>query len=390
MKLKIPYLIPRLNYKFSLKDLINSLYGVFKAKYNTEFINQLFNNEHIYFTNHARTGLRMLLNSLDLKPKARIGVQIFNCHTVFNAIKIAGFIPVFIDVDSDFRINIEDLEKKRGGIDALIVTHTFGIPADINAVKRIISDKPIIEDCAHAFLSRYNDKLIGLFGDAAVFSIGKGKFPSIGSGGFVVINNKEIILKFERLYNNLQNPGVFRELINIIRSVFLHFLHKPIIYGVFTSTILRRFISNNGLIANYTYQESRILKSNLSLFNYHYKYIDKYCIMQRNNLISFLSVYGHNLKSSIYSDRIIFVNGFMIPLLIEKAEQFVKYYKNNGIEIGRHFSGSINWAKQFGYEVGSCPKAEQIVSKVVTVPCYYNYKSFEKLISIIVEYENTN
>ena len=35
-------------------------------------------------------------------------------------------------------------------IDALIVNHTFGIPDDIDEIKKICHNKPIIEDCAHS------------------------------------------------------------------------------------------------------------------------------------------------------------------------------------------------------------------------------------------------
>ena len=50
-----------------------------------------------------------------------------------------------------------------------------------NELKNIIKEKPLIEDCAHSFLSKKSGKLTGTFGDAAIFSFGKAKFPSIAA-----------------------------------------------------------------------------------------------------------------------------------------------------------------------------------------------------------------
>lgn len=106
-------LIPRLNYTFGFKDILFSLVSLFKSKCDMNFLNALFETDKIYFVNHARTGLRMLLNSMSLPANANIGVQAYNCHTVFNAIKYAGYHPIFIDIDADFRIDIADLVNKR-------------------------------------------------------------------------------------------------------------------------------------------------------------------------------------------------------------------------------------------------------------------------------------
>ena len=121
-------------------------------------IKTLFNNGRIFYVNHGRTGIRLALSALELPEGSRVGVQVFNCHTVFNAIKTAGYNPVFIDITDQFQIDIDDLKKKSNKIDALIITHLFGIPADIDKVYDILSDIPVIEDCAHSFLSKYHKK----------------------------------------------------------------------------------------------------------------------------------------------------------------------------------------------------------------------------------------
>jgi len=50
----------------------------------------------------------------------------------------------------------------------------------------------IIEDSCHAIGSKYKDKEVGTFGDAAFFSAQWSKPITTGMGGWAVINNPEI------------------------------------------------------------------------------------------------------------------------------------------------------------------------------------------------------
>lgn len=383
----LPHLIPRLNYHFGFTDLLYSLKGLINQPLKIDYINNLYLTDKIYYLNHARSGLRLLLSSLSLPQNARIGVQVYNCRTVFNAIRMAGCTPIFIDINQGLHINIRDLEKKINSIDALIVTHTFGIPAEIEQIKELFPDKPIIEDCAHAFLSSYNNKAVGTFGDAGVFSIGKGKFPSIGPGGFVVINNQEVANKFEKLYKELAGSNNFQEIKNIIFSLVLNLLHKPFIYAIFTNSLLRKLNNKKDISDQYKHSESRILKTNYYLLYKKQNEFYNKLSMQKSNLNKLLeSIYGCN-PPKIYLDHRFSINGFMLPMLSDDSSETIIKLKTKGFEVGRHFSNSINWAIEFGYKQGDCPIIENIIDKIVVFPCHHDYSTTQKLIEM---YENPN
>jgi dTDP-4-amino-4,6-dideoxygalactose transaminase len=76
---------------------------------------------------------------------------------------------------------------------ALIIQHTFGIPADMDALLAIARKHNliVIEDCAHAIGSRYAGKLVGTFGDAAILSFGRDKAFSSVFGGAVILHHPE-------------------------------------------------------------------------------------------------------------------------------------------------------------------------------------------------------
>lgn len=372
--MKKHYLIPRLNYHYSIKDALISLSGIFYKNSSLKKLFYLFGNKNIYFTNHARTGIRIALNSLNLPLGSKIGVQVYNCFTVFNAINKAGFIPIFIDINNNFQIDTNDLKNKINDLDALIITHIFGIPADMDKVKSIAYKIPIIEDCAHSFLSAYKGKLTGTIGDIGVFSMGKGKFPSIGQGGFIIVNNN----KYEPIVSNaikkLRYPNLLSELNNIMYSLFLSFLHRPIIYGLFTQKYIKPLDSKIDFNAKFKHKESQLLRTNLSLFLfkldniklskdlYYKNLINNQYYIKKRVPVNFIN----NVEQSNY-------NCFMLPCIVnKKREDIIKTFKDNGIELGKHFSSSIKWAALFGYTKGKCPHAEFISKNILTIPTYYN------------------
>ena len=155
----------------------------------------------------------------------------------FESIRDAGCRPVFIDINNNFSLDLISLKQKIEGIDILIVTHTFGITAEIDEIKQIVSNKIIIEDCAHSLFSEYKGKPTGTLCDASIFSFGYGKYPSIGSGGFIVINNNHIVGEFEKLYHDLPSITLIKEYLNILRNYLYAKAFNRNIYGIFTFPI---------------------------------------------------------------------------------------------------------------------------------------------------------
>ena len=365
-------LLPRQNFNYSLRDMVIALKGSYRPVKNFDKINELFENKNIFFLNHARTGLRLLLNSLGLPQNARIGVQILNCHTVFNAIVKAGYKPVFIDINDDLTMSISDLKKKLDEIDALIVTHLFGMPAAIEEILPMMNGKPVIEDCAHSFLSQRNGQLTGTFGDASIFSIGKGKFPSIGSGGFVVINNSSILPQFEELYLKLPGNNLYGELKNIAESLSLNFLHIGFIYKFVTFPGVKKIYNKLELDRKFEAAEKRIFKTNLSVFlnNYEtYESMKEKQVETAGKLRDFLGCDGISEPDSGSLP-----NNFMLPVITNKKGEIVDQLKKNGIEAGPHFYRSIEWAKELGYTNNNCRNAEKIIPNLIVIPTYKHFK----------------
>lgn len=82
-----------------------------------------------------------------------------------------------------------DLDSVRAvmarGVDAIVVAHLYGYPADVTAVRRIADENgiPLIEDAAQAAGGSLHGSPLGALGDIAVRSFGRGKGTTGGAGG---------------------------------------------------------------------------------------------------------------------------------------------------------------------------------------------------------------
>ena len=114
-------------------------------------------------------------------------------------------IPVFIDsnyktwnLDPDLlELAINELHKKGISPKALILTHIYGQPAEIDKILEICNKFNIylIEDAAESLGATFNNKHTGTFGIAGVYSFNGNKIITTSGGGMLVSNEKWVVEK---------------------------------------------------------------------------------------------------------------------------------------------------------------------------------------------------
>jgi len=351
-------MIPRFYYTFPFRFYIGAL--LFKSKSSRH----LLGDKNFYYTNRARTGLRVLLSSISNK-RLRVGVQVFTCHTIFQAIKKAGHEIVFLDITNEFKLDLDYLRNKKDEIDVLIITHTFGYSDRFEEIKNLIGEeKIIIEDCAHAYLSKYKGSLCGTLGDASILSFGLGKFPPIGVGGGVIINTPEKFPSFIDVYNSLKKECFFRGLVDWVKLLVYSVIMKRPLYGIFTRRLGKLLDKKIDFADKYSFKESRGNSLGLKLLNYSNLYSTNLLENNKRNLNLFYENYYSN-DFEVSDDE----NAYVFSLLLEERDKIYNYLISNGVEAGKHFERSLIWARDFGYE-NSCPCAETITNKILTIPLH--------------------
>lgn len=376
-------MIPRFNYTIPLWFYIKSIFWS-KDKHALE---QLFCDQSIlYYTNFARTGLRLLLSSIS-KKKLRVGVQVYTCHTVFQAIKKAGHEIVFLDIDREFRLDLKSLDARKNEIDILIVTHTFGNPERFDRIKEIIGQKIVIEDCSHAFMSRYRDRLCGTLGDASIFSFGLGKFPPIGFGGCVLVNNIEKFPSFLKCYNELPEEKFGTGLFNWMKSCVLAIvMHRPL-YGI-TYRLGKRLDTKFDFVKKFSFHESKGGTVGAKLLNTYVPFIQDDIVRAKNKFETVSKCVDLTYIQNRYDEG---QNYYITPLLIDNRDEIYDCFLKNKIEVGKHFQKSLIWANEFGYKE-DCPNAHYIVDHILTLPLHSSVgnKDIKKICNILSMLTKTN
>jgi perosamine synthetase len=153
------------------------------------------------------TALHLSLAALGIKPGDEVIVPSFTWIATANAAEHLGAIPVFCDIDLDsYNIDINLIEEKiTPQTKAIIPVHLFGLPAKMDAIKRIADkyDLRVVEDAACGFGAYYNNKHVGNFGDIGCFSFHPRKAITTGEGGMLTTSDA----KLDALFRALRNHG---------------------------------------------------------------------------------------------------------------------------------------------------------------------------------------
>jgi dTDP-4-amino-4,6-dideoxygalactose transaminase len=380
---------PRLNYSLSYKDWIVAFRALFNNPSGKRSqVSNILESEDIYFLDNARSGLQLILRLLPLK--SRVGVQPFTCPTVLEAIERAKCKVVFVDINDQLVIDKQSLIEKLDQIDALILTHTFGFPADAKEIRLLLNGKMLIEDCAHAFLSRHENELVGKVGDFAIFSHGFAKFPSAIQGGYVLVNDSAYSEVFKTSYQIVSQPTFIATAINLLKASVLSLSNNIIVYNLITRIIKDKRKSRFSYVKELS-KPANIhtgFKTCKSVFENQLRNIDSKLYTQQNNGSKVLETLKKNTSFVVcQSDK--GMNYFLIPVLVEQPAHFINYMQQHGIEVGRHFVQSKEVIPFFGYQTGSCVNYEKFIKQVVTLSVHYNYpiKKIDRVLTLIKDYK---
>jgi dTDP-4-amino-4,6-dideoxygalactose transaminase len=164
---------------------------------------------HCVAVSSCTAGLVLTLQALGLRGE--VILPSFTFHASAHSLLWNGLKPVFADCDPEtFCLNPHAVKLQMSpNTSAVLAVHLFGNPASIVELQTIASDAsiPLVFDAAHAFGSDINNKRIGNFGVAEVFSFSPTKLLVAGEGGMIATRDAELArkLRFARNYGDSGN-----------------------------------------------------------------------------------------------------------------------------------------------------------------------------------------
>ena len=159
---------------------------------------------HAIGCNSGTDALILALKALDIGNGDEVITSSFSFFATAEAISTVGAKPIFVDINPNtFLLDIEKIERSISPkTRAIMPVHLFGNAINMTALK-VIAQKynlRIIEDCAQATCTMWNNQKVGSIGDIGCFSF----FPTKnlgagGDGGAVTTSNENLAQKIREL-----------------------------------------------------------------------------------------------------------------------------------------------------------------------------------------------
>jgi len=144
------------------------------------------------------TALMAAVSALEVGPGDEVILPAWTWYACYDAIVLAGGLPVFAEIDESFDIDPKDIEARiTPRTKAIMAVHLQGGPADMDAILEIARKHKlrVLEDCAQCAGGRYKGKYVGSMGDIGINSFQQSKTITSGEGGAVVTSDPKL---FER------------------------------------------------------------------------------------------------------------------------------------------------------------------------------------------------
>jgi perosamine synthetase len=166
---------------------------------------------HAVAVSSGTAGLHLALIALGVSEGHEVIVPSFAFVAVANTVRQVRAVPVFAEIDRR-TLNLDPALVERAitpRTRAILVVHTFGVPAQMDALRAIARSHGIalIEDACEAIGAEFNGRRVGSFGDMAVLGFYPNKQITTGEGGAVLCRDANHAARLRRLRNQGRTGG---------------------------------------------------------------------------------------------------------------------------------------------------------------------------------------
>ena len=149
--------------------------------------------KHAVALSSCTAALHLALEAAGVKSGDEVIVPDYTFAATAEVVMYFGAKPAIVDVDAR-TLNIDPqriAEKISAKTKAIIPVHIGGFPADLDAIRAVAGEIPIIEDAAHTLPTKYKGRMIGTIGDITCFSFYATKTITTGEGGMLCTDNDD-------------------------------------------------------------------------------------------------------------------------------------------------------------------------------------------------------
>ena len=336
----------------------------------------------------GRVALCAILKALGIGPGDEVIIQAFTCVAVPCPVLAIGAKPVFADIDaSTLNLNPSSVEERfTARTRAVVVQHTFGIPADMDSILRIARSRGIhvIEDCCHTVASCWRGARVGSLGDAAFSAYRWGKPLVLGIGGTAIMHVEERRKRLQEISQASRTPGALETVRTRMEYLAHQLLLRPSLFWLLRDGY-RNFIKMGMAIPTFPKLDLRGELSDMdtAMPLFHRKELAKRIDSAFNDDVAFrrrragqyaAALDGIGVRNSGLDERYDPVY-LRYPFLVSEKARVLEQARKHRVEFGDWFVSAVHphadsESGELGYRQGMCPVAERTAKQVLTLPIY--------------------
>jgi perosamine synthetase len=300
---------------------------------------RLLRRKHAWATAGGTAALYSALRCMEISEGDRVLVPTYVCDDVLSAVLRAGADPVPVDLDAeDLNPDPRDAQPKVGRrTRAIVVAHALGMPARVSEFQEL--GIPVLDDCAHGLGGEVNSEPVGSQGRCAVLSFHALKMVTAGEGGMLLTDDDGIADAYRRFQQPDFAAGDYRlhsRMSNVLAAIAIRQLAR---FG--------KIVERRRLLAD--------------------RYIAELSNLDRAKLVPVNS--GDGRRSSCYRFALI-TDGTLTFDDVETA------FLDRGVVVRRPVKQLSH--RTLGMAPETCPAAEALFDRIVSLPLYPNLTEAEQ------------
>ena len=294
-------------------------------------------------TNNGTSALHLALWAAGIKQGDEVLVPVNTFIATAEAVMLTGAKPVFVDHDSYYTMDVEQIERSiTRRTRAIIAVHLYGQIANMEIIRSIAQQHRLllIEDAAQAHLASLGGKIAGAWGDATGFSFYPGKnLGAYGEAGAVLTSQSGLA----------ENMRLLRD--HGAKEKYTH------------------------ILAGHNYRlealQAAILRAKLS-------HLDAWTEARRQNADRYAKALGDLQQITLPKVR----DGarhvyHLFVIETRERDKLREYLTKHEIGTGLHYPIPLHVQPCFadlGYKEGAFPRAEQAAKRILSLPMYPELK----------------
>ena len=341
--------------------------------------------EAVLCVNSWTSGAMLMLRWFGIKPGDEVIIPAYTYSATALCVMNMGAIPVMVDVDDDFNINLDKIKEAiTPNTKVIIPVDIGGWPCDYDAIMALINQKEIkslfkpdgnvqeklsrilvISDAAHSIGAIYKGSITGTATDITVYSLHSVKNITTGEGGAICINlpkpfsNKDVLQYLRYLSLNGQTKSAFE------KSKVGGWRYDIVDQGLKVN--MPDICAAVGL-AQIKQYKNKLLPERKDIFKYYNNHFSKYewALLPPSNDCMRESSYH------LYMLRINDINE-------QQRDQMIEYISSKGVAVNVHYipMPMLTLFKNKGYKIEDYPNTYNLYANEISLPIYNNLNKLQ-------------